>query len=262
MDRELEEFRKDWIQSVHKKALQPKVEAETEAMQLFKQAVKLEVSLFNKRSGSFADAISHYKRAIRLDPDVEFAYNGLPQHRNAQIPPAPDQKELEIQDITDVIQKIDLKNRAPRTRICYLFKLPVEIITDILVKSIHSNVNAAMHISLCCRKLYDISNSQAVFRKLCCLAHAQTEQELSTFLIKYDNCWRYMWLRKPRIRLDGVYISKVTYKRTGWSDTLTYIQPTHLVKYYRYLRFLTKSTFILLNTPQEPTDIVNVWQAD
>lgn len=41
---------------------------------------------------------------------------------------------------------------------------------------------------------------------------------------------------RPAFRTDGIYISKITYIRQGYQESAI-SQPSHLVTYYRYLRF-------------------------
>ena len=56
-----------------------------------------------------------------------------------------------------------------------------------------------------------------------------------------DNSWRLTFIMAPIFRTDGLYISKITYLRQGYQESAI-CQPSHLVTYYRYLRFF--------NTPE------------
>ncbi|CAB4417894.1 unnamed protein product [Rhizophagus irregularis] len=56
-----------------------------------------------------------------------------------------------------------------------------------------------------------------------------------------------MYIERPRVRLDGVYISKCKYLRPGLAEN-TWIQPIHLVTYYRYIRlFSDGSCYNIIN---------------
>ncbi|PWA75208.1 F-box protein 7 [Artemisia annua] len=59
----------------------------------------------------------------------------------------------------------------------------------------------------------------------------------------YDSSWRKMWLSRPRVRMDGIYVSRNTYIRAGvaeWKVT----NPVHVVCYFRYLRFYPSGRFL------------------
>ncbi|XP_065012055.1 F-box protein 7-like isoform X4 [Musa acuminata AAA Group] len=59
----------------------------------------------------------------------------------------------------------------------------------------------------------------------------------------YDGSWRKMWFQRPRIRNDGLYVSRNTYIRTGvaeWEVT----NPVHVVCHCRHLRFYPNGKFL------------------
>lgn len=66
-----------------------------------------------------------------------------------------------------------------------------------------------------------------------------------------------MYLKRPRINFDGVYISKSAYARAGEQGLDNFYQPWHLVEYYRYLRFFSDGTVLFLTSPDEPKIIVS-----
>lgn len=51
----------------------------------------------------------------------------------------------------------------------------------------------------------------------------------------YSGDWLDAFLEKPRLRINGVYISRLNYLRTGYGES--YNQPIHVVSYFRYIRF-------------------------
>jgi F-box protein 9 len=77
----------------------------------------------------------------------------------------------------------------------------------------------------------------------------------------YGGGWYNMYIQRPRIRYDGVYISTCHYIRSGTSKT-TWNQPVHLVTYYRYLRFFTDGTLIKHVTTDEPAQVVKQLDQD
>ncbi|KDO80619.1 hypothetical protein CISIN_1g019659mg [Citrus sinensis] len=74
---------------------------------------------------------------------------------------------------------------------------------------------------------------------------------------RYEGSWRKMWLLRPRIRIDGLYVSRNTYIRAGvaeWKIT----NPVHIVCYYRYMRFFPSGRFIYKNSSQKIKDVAKI----
>ncbi|KAB1261778.1 F-box only protein 9 [Camelus dromedarius] len=74
-------------------------------------------------------------------------------------------------------------------------------------------------------------------------------------LVPYTS-WREMFLERPRVRFDGVYISKTTYIRQGEQSLDGFYRAWHQVEYYRYIRFFPDGHVMMLTTPEEPQSIV------
>ena len=58
-----------------------------------------------------------------------------------------------------------------------------------------------------------------------------------------------MFLQRPHMRFDGLYVSRNTYLRKGLTEW-RYKNPVHLVTYFRYLRFLPDGGFITRTSPE------------
>ena len=63
--------------------------------------------------------------------------------------------------------------------------------------------------------------------------------------------WRNMWIKRPRIRMQGVYISKTKYCRQGQTE-FNYVQPMHEIVFYRYFRFYPDYSVCCLTTSAKP----------
>lgn len=74
---------------------------------------------------------------------------------------------------------------------------------------------------------------------------------------RYPSYRRMLHIR-PRLRLNGCYISTVNYIRPGGNTASqsTWNTPVHIVTYYRYLRFFRDGTCASLLTITEPSDVV------
>ncbi|KAF3922065.1 hypothetical protein ABW20_dc0108179 [Dactylellina cionopaga] len=75
-------------------------------------------------------------------------------------------------------------------------------------------------------------------------------------ILKYNSSYRTMFIERPRIRYNGVYISTCTYLRSGHANVVL-TNPVLLVTYYRYLRFFPSGFVLTLLTPAEPADVVH-----
>ncbi|KAL3188098.1 hypothetical protein MRX96_038103 [Rhipicephalus microplus] len=75
-------------------------------------------------------------------------------------------------------------------------------------------------------------------------------------LNQYDS-WREMYICRPRICHNGVYINRTTYVRHGESSFQdSSYRPCFLVEYFRYLRFFTDGVVLMLTTPDNPVKAV------
>ncbi|CEQ40293.1 SPOSA6832_01928 [Sporobolomyces salmonicolor] len=84
-------------------------------------------------------------------------------------------------------------------------------------------------------------------------------EESAQELVKlHGNDWRRFYIEHPRIRLDGVYISVVTYLRRG--EVQSVYAPTHLITFYRYIRSLYRfyhhGLVVSLLTTDPPANVV------
>ncbi|XP_022768175.1 F-box protein 7 isoform X3 [Durio zibethinus] len=106
---------------------------------------------------------------------------------------------------------------------------------------------------------YDLGRASCVCRKWS-LRTAASFMKLSGVLenykllqSKYEGSWRKMWLLRPRVRTDGLYVSRNTYVRAGvaeWKIT----NPVHIVCYFRYMRFFPSGRFLYKNSSQKIKD--------
>ena len=78
---------------------------------------------------------------------------------------------------------------------------------------------------------------------------ARLERILERF---YEGSWLSMWRLRPRLRTDGVYVSRNTYLRRGVVELRSRV-PVHLVVYFRYYAFYPNGTFLYRTTPAPPS---------
>ncbi|TYH65463.1 hypothetical protein ES332_D06G057900v1 [Gossypium tomentosum] len=130
--------------------------------------------------------------------------------------------------------------------------LPDELLFEVFVRMAPYDLGRA---SCVCRKWrYTIRNP--VFWRTACLKAWQLSGLVENYKIlqsKYEGSWRKMWLLRPRVRTDGLYVSRNTYIRAGvaeWKIT----NPVHIVCYFRYLRFFPSGRFLYKNSSQKIKD--------
>ena len=69
--------------------------------------------------------------------------------------------------------------------------------------------------------------------------------------------WRHMFIERPRVNFDGCYISKTSYLRYGERNFQDHFyRPVHLIEYYRYVRFFSDGTCLMITSADEPAQVV------
>lgn len=131
--------------------------------------------------------------------------------------------------------------------------LPDELLFEVFARMTPYNLGKAACV---CRKWrYTIRNP--VFWRTACLKawqHSGVVENYKILQSKYDGSWKKMWLLRPRVRTDGLYVSRNTYIRAGvaeWKIT----NPVHLVCYFRYMRFYPSGRFLYKNSSHKIKDV-------
>lgn len=191
-----------------------------------------------------------YNRAYKLDPDVELHINydteELVKKEEAvkeQTPPVRKNNPLDmelyshIQNAVADSKNVNIEAKNPSTSAnifvisCtqknnLLDELPEDVLDKVLECLGATNLPSLETVSNASRALYLACRKESLWRALC----------FTKKLSQNVDSWRYQYIMKPRFRTDGLYISKITYFRQGYAENSMNL-PTHLVTYYRYLRF-------------------------
>ena len=80
------------------------------------------------------------------------------------------------------------------------------------------------------------------------------------YLMSFQN-WRMMFVLRPRIRFDGLYVCKMKYMRTGLAEE-TMSNPVHQVNYFRYVRFFPNGQTQQLISNTNPSKLDKVLQKE
>ncbi|KAH9852654.1 hypothetical protein C2E23DRAFT_824705 [Lenzites betulinus] len=77
-----------------------------------------------------------------------------------------------------------------------------------------------------------------------------SEEELVKLELKYMSDYRRIYIEHPRVRYDGVYIAVCHYIRNGIGEN-AWVNYSHLITYYRYLRFFPDGQVLSLLANEE-----------
>lgn len=105
-----------------------------------------------------------------------------------------------------------------------------------------------------CKSWHRIGEERVLWKSACQRIFREESSDALTeeyAMKKYPpalTCWRTMFLDRPRVRQDGVYVSRNTYIRTGIPEWKVK-NPVHLVCYYRYIRFLPNGMYVYRTSP-------------
>eukprot|EP00252_Welwitschia_mirabilis_P014199 TRINITY_DN3126_c0_g1_i1.p1 TRINITY_DN3126_c0_g1~~TRINITY_DN3126_c0_g1_i1.p1 ORF type:complete len:264 (+),score=45.58 TRINITY_DN3126_c0_g1_i1:251-1042(+) len=82
-----------------------------------------------------------------------------------------------------------------------------------------------------CRKWRYAIRNPSLWRNACVSAWQLSgpEENFKILKLEYGGSWYKMWLHRPRLRFDGVYVGRNTYIRSGTAEWET-TNPVHLVK--------------------------------
>uniref|UniRef100_A0A8C7W012 F-box only protein n=1 Tax=Oncorhynchus mykiss TaxID=8022 RepID=A0A8C7W012_ONCMY len=222
---------------------------EEKARELFLKAVEEE------ENGAVYEAIKYYRRAMQIVPDIEFKIN----YSRSPDPDGGNENDMdgEIEDLLAyfhqqlTLQDNSLKICVPEVDIAqmHISALPPEVLMYIFrwVVSRDLDLRALEQLSLVCRGFYICARDPEIWRSACLRAWGRSCTKLVPF-----NSWREMFLERPRVRFDGVYISKTAYIRQGEESLDGFYRAWHQVEYYRYLRFFPDGQVMMLTTPEDP----------
>uniref|UniRef100_UPI00398F2E75 F-box only protein 9 isoform X3 n=1 Tax=Pristiophorus japonicus TaxID=55135 RepID=UPI00398F2E75 len=231
---------------------------EEKAKELFLKAVEQE------QNGAVYEAIKYYRRAVHLVPDIEFRINYAHSPESDGSGKAHKEDKGKANEITDLLpyfqQQLTLQDSLHK--ICqpgfevnqrHISELPFEVLVYIFrwVVSSDLDLRSLEQLSMVCRAFYICARDPEIWRLACLKVWGRA----CSSLVLYTS-WRQMFLERPRVRFDGVYINKTIYIRQGEESLDGFYRAWHQVEYYRYLRFFPDGQVIMLTTPEDPQSIV------
>jgi len=252
------------------------------AKKLFLTAVELE------QSDMHFESIRYYKQAMHLCPDIEkriFSEQceaSIKSSKDLYVIESSAKEKVRDQEEVDLVHRIrqvchdsaDNGNPVycrphfkPKSDVFHFSDLPHELMVQIFRYIIGEELDLASleSVGLVCRGFYLLSRDPSLWRSIC---YSSWGSSALNYVLKDGTGgdekqvdWRKMFLERPRVNYDGIYISRTRYVRqgdTGFQD-ITY-RPFHVVRYYRYLRFFPDRRVIILTTNEEPDKIVPIFR--
>lgn len=136
----------------------------------------------------------------------------------------------------------------------------MEVLIHILkwVVSSDLDVRSLESFSEVCRGFYLASRSSDIWRLVCLRTWGVTVLPISLKKKVQNNDWRTFFLKRPRVHMNGCYISKMTYMREGERAFTDHeaCRTWHVVNYYRLIRFLPGGLVLMNTTPDSPAEAV------
>ncbi|KAL0080878.1 hypothetical protein J3Q64DRAFT_1643857 [Phycomyces blakesleeanus] len=245
-----------------------------------------------EKQGQLQKAIIHYRRAFKLNPEIDYEYKHHqatvvhsepkvgnsstehihpedPQFRHA-VPIGTEYKALStrkdpLEDLIKLFQSQDLHYQpAIEYKPVLIAKLPNEVIQHILRHLVLRSVSSVARFALVCKNFFLFTRSPSLWKFACEHAFRTPEMSLEDsqwqqhkHVQVYEGNWMRMFIERPRIRYDGVYISTCQYVRPGISDS-SWGQPFHMVTYYRYLRFFPNGDILKHVSTDKPAQVVRL----
>ncbi|CCF56578.1 hypothetical protein KAFR_0B02810 [Kazachstania africana CBS 2517] len=255
------------------KVLNPRTE---EAISIWEKGVSKE------KDGSMSDAINFYRRALKLDENVEKIYrkklydewNALMQMKKLSLSSSEETeikvaKMEELEDIEDVDESI-----LP----CWILDmLPNDILLKIVGHVVFLSGESWVNLSLTCSRFNDLcfrtstpykAFKDYIYPKQVYDNEAMYLNGISTFSVLEKELWGDDYAKmikdRPFIKFEGVYISVVNYLRYGSNEegSFTLLNPIQMITYYRYYRFYEDGKVLRLLTTDEPQQIVKTFSRE
>ncbi|KAJ7255522.1 hypothetical protein B0H12DRAFT_1233120 [Mycena haematopus] len=244
----------------------------------------------HEQSGQLDTALSLYRQAFRMEPNVDRAYRT--QELLASINAAQtedllssndredaDQLATTLQNVIAIGSRKDAEGFVTGTlasllegfpqklvfepedeeQPIYLNMLPEELLILIIRKLDHTSIERFATVS---RKARVLSLDPGIWRELVVLSYKPPQvaslESMVSVVTHYQSDFRRVYMEHPRVRLDGVYIAVCHYVRPGLSEN-SWVNLSHLITYHRYLRFFPDGKVLSLLATEEnaPAQVVH-----
>ncbi|KAH9995394.1 hypothetical protein BJV74DRAFT_976352 [Russula compacta] len=253
----------------------------------------------HEQVGELDDALRLYRRAFRMDSNVDRVYHlreriaartmleatamittVSPLEQNMENrgavpcppgvvhvkppPSVPHQPEQQVSSLLAGILAafpVPLSFEPEDERVpSFLPRLPDELLVHILS---YLSFTAVERFGLVSRKARMITVDATIWRSFVETIYKPPQiapdDVLDDIVDQYSSDYRRVYIERPRVRLDGVYIAVCHYIRHGLSEN-AWVNISHLITYHRYLRFYPNGQVIslLANEEHEPQHVITI----
>ncbi len=226
-----------------------------------------------ERAGAMTDAIKYYRKALKIEPNVEKIYRKK-LHEEWKL--SEELKKLELSEGAENASANEQSEEIPQEEIdlppCWILEmLSDEILLRIINEIVLSSAETWVNLSLTCKKFnalcFSDSTPYRTFARYIYSRQVYNEDEMrlngiSEVQTLADTIWgqnyKKMLTERPYIKFHGVYISVVNYLRHGSipEGSSSLLNPIHMITYYRYLRFYPNGSCLRLLTTNDPSIVV------
>lgn len=167
-----------------------------------------------------------------------------------------DQEQWNERFVTTQMSIPDAEKCVPERRKTgtHISALPNEVILLILrfVISQELDLRSIESFAGTCRWYYNLARSPQIWQAACqkVWPDLKVKPNISGWL-----GWRGMYINRPHLRFDGVYVSRIKYYREG-EQSANLCCTLQTVVYHRFLRFFSDGLVLCLNTTQSPQSAV------
>ncbi|KAI0630558.1 hypothetical protein C8Q77DRAFT_212597 [Trametes polyzona] len=130
-------------------------------------------------------------------------------------------------------------------------RLPDELLVIVLRLLDHTSIERFARVNRKARVIaLDASIWRPMVQQVLKPPQIPTEEDLDAIVLRYMTDYRRIYIEHPRVRYDGVYIAVCHYIRNGLGES-AWVNYSHLITYYRYLRFLPDGQVLSLLANEE-----------
>ncbi|AET39351.1 SCF ubiquitin ligase complex subunit HRT3 Ecym_4288 [Eremothecium cymbalariae DBVPG len=224
--------------------------------------------------GCLGDAINCYRKALRLDPNVESLY--IKQVRELQISPKPKISSTEEHSQNkkygkghEQEQEQEQEHSPDKNDCCWLLDcypndILLRIVEEVVLQAPESWINLSLTCSTFNKLCFHNSVPYKAFAEyIYSFQHYSPNPPPATPNVidhaRWAGNYDRMLKELPYVKFQGVYISIVNYLRHGVAaeGSLSFVSPVQMVTYFRYLRFYPDGTCLRLVTTDVPNQVVN-----
>jgi len=207
IEEELQRFREQWLQEV-------------------RSSINEEDDQQNENKSEDTKLLSETLNTLTLNQDLR---------RQDEAPEEHDPLVIQF-SLQENNESVNGSNETTQEKLSYISLLPVEILMKIFQGF---DAKTLEKCSIVSKTWFIVARSGILWRPLCCKEFA----DCKGFRRMYNNNWRFMYINRPRLLYNGLYISKSEYIRPGLTEGV-YVNPVHRVVYFRYLRFYPEGKLV------------------